>query len=139
MHNTLVRVLLYNDCSTRLKFCNRSIMPNLVLLFTASQYCLCFDVSMVLEVICNLLYVTCVGFIDVIVVPTYEVMGNMIDLIMSSFKKSCKENGNSPQYDADFKPWTTCLNNNKKQWKERCSTKRKQFLIVNNIFFYIIV
>ncbi|XP_065886892.1 dual specificity calcium/calmodulin-dependent 3',5'-cyclic nucleotide phosphodiesterase 1A-like [Dysidea avara] len=64
-----------------------------------------------------------VGFIDVIVVPTYEVMGNMIDLIMSSFKKSCKENGSSPQYDADFKPWTTCLSNNRKQWKERCSTK----------------
>ena len=65
------------------------------------------------------------GFIDVIVIPTYEVMGNMIDLIMVSYNKICKESGSPTklQYDADFKPWSACLNNNKKQWKDKCSTK----------------
>ena len=66
-----------------------------------------------------------IGFIDVIVIPTYEVMGNMIDLIMASYNKVCKEGGSPTmlKYDADFKPWSACLSNNKKQWKDRCSTK----------------
>ena len=81
---------------------------------------------------CELSYKLCIfmlklypGFIDVIVIPTYEVLGNMIDLIMSSYNKVCKESGSPTklQYDADFKPWASCLTNNKKQWKDRCSTK----------------
>jgi len=59
------------------------------------------------------------GFIDVIVIPAYEVCSEVMEIFLRDNSSSHVTNTHSNH------PWTKTLANNRKKWKEQCQVINK--------------